>query len=290
MAACSPYLCQRLWEENLPANSGRLNLILPAEIRSQGIAPILEYIYEAKLTVSMENVDAVLSVSCFLRCPSVIKACVDFIKKRMSPSNVISYETMTRDLLRQCNWTSLQQLNQMAKQWVCANIEKVLNAAAFALHLTEDDIHGYLAASDTTKLTLEAVLSALLRWRAAAPGRDRPFARLVTVACHLLDREGLSRAFAFFQQCQGNVNGISRLNINSKSTASNSSKVIAANQTSSMQSNQGTVTAPNADRSTTAILTSLIAQNPATASNGAFSLQNPNSLFEKPGNLSNPKH
>lgn len=248
MAACSPYLCQRLWEENLPANSGRLNLILPAEIRSQGIAPILEYIYEAKLTVSMENVDAVLSVSCFLRCPSVIKACVDFIKKRMSPSNVISYETMTRDLLRQCNWTSLQQLNQMAKQWVCANIEKVLNAAAFALHLTEDDIHGYLAASDITKLTLEAVLSALLRWRAAAPGRDRPFARLVTVACHLLDKEGLSRAFAFFQQCQGNVNGISRLNINSKSTASNSSKVIAANPTSSMQSNQGTVTAPNACR------------------------------------------
>lgn len=291
VAACSPYLCQKLWEENLPANSGRLNLILPAEIRSKGIAPILSYIYEAKLTVSLENADAVLAASCFLRCPSVMKACVDFMKKRMSPSNVISYETMTRDLMKRRNWKSLHQLNQMTKQWVCANIEKVLTSAAFALHLTEDDILGYLAASDITKLTLEAVLSALLRWRAAAPGRDRPFARLVTIACHLLDKEGLSRAFALFQQFQGNVNGISRLNTPSNSTAPNPNKPATENPTSSMQPNQTTLAAQNADRSTKANQTSFIAPNPSTAqhTHNIFSFQNPNNIGNvRPGNPTNP--
>ena len=153
LASCSPYFHAMFTSELIESRQ--------REIEIQGVYPdalelLVEFSYTARVQVSEDNVQALLSASCLLQLTGVRDACAEFLKNQLHPSNCLGIRSFADahtclELLESSNRFALQHFVD-----VCQTEE--------FMFLPLSEMMGLISNNELNVQSEEEVYSAALGW------------------------------------------------------------------------------------------------------------------------------
>ena len=194
MAASSEVLRQKLLDVRSPLDE--LTYVRVENISSSVLTRLFDYVYGARLKVDREIVHPLLLAASQLRYLAVVKACYHFIDKTVDANTALGLLQLTREARRLTgdDPSSGKVTEDNIRRYVFQNVSRVLSSDDFKHYPTEEEILEYMCKAERETVTVESLLSAMLRWRTAGNGsRDLAFVRIMAVACKLWDGEALER-------------------------------------------------------------------------------------------------
>lgn len=132
LSACSDYFRAMFTNDKmLEATSEKIKL---CGIPEEGLEFLLEYMYTAKLGLTTDNVQAVLSAASHCQVMSVIKACAKYLQTQIDIENCIDIATIAENY-------SLGDLKDAIYSFICDNLKNVSKTSDFYRLTPEQIIH-----------------------------------------------------------------------------------------------------------------------------------------------------
>ncbi|CAG9801770.1 unnamed protein product [Chironomus riparius] len=125
-------------------------------ISAVGIENVLNFIYTAKLELSLMNVQEVLSAANYFQLPTVIDACLNFLEGELDTENCI-------DMLIIAENYSLISLRDKILKFICAHISEISKSEEF-LRLQDNQIEKLLSCDLPVDCTETEILRITLTW------------------------------------------------------------------------------------------------------------------------------
>ena len=135
-----------------------LNGVSKASIRS-----LLDFIYTAKLSLSLRNVQEILAAASHLQIPIVIKAAANYLRTQMDVENVVDVVTIAETY-------GLHDLRQRAYRFMSENLSAFSAASVEFYRLSGTQLEHLLQSDFPTDISEHKVLSILLDWLDRQPG------------------------------------------------------------------------------------------------------------------------
>ncbi len=138
LVSCSPYF-EAMFLSGMAESRQK-------SVRLQGIDPsafesILELFYTGKVSISMENVQSILSAASIFQVKHLIDACSEFLKRHLSPSNCLGVRIFgeahgCRKLVEHAVKHTISRFNEVVKceEFLLLNVEQVVEL------LSRDDL------------------------------------------------------------------------------------------------------------------------------------------------------
>lgn len=86
LASCSPYFRGMFTNAMLEASQ---DIISIQGLSETAVAELIRFIYTRKITINVDNIEALLNASAVLQLEPVVQACCEFMKKHLHPSNCL---------------------------------------------------------------------------------------------------------------------------------------------------------------------------------------------------------
>ncbi|XP_055540234.1 kelch-like protein 26 [Wyeomyia smithii] len=153
LSACSEYFRAMFSSHTRESRLSEINL---SNVSPLGIELLLDYIYTAKLTLNLANIQEVLSAASYIQLESVVEACLNYLDQQLDLDNYI-------DVLIISEMYSLKRLNHKVYRFICHHLNVISKSAEF-FRLSERQIELILAGDYPVTCTEIEVLGILLRW------------------------------------------------------------------------------------------------------------------------------
>ncbi|KAL9704860.1 hypothetical protein quinque_008378 [Culex quinquefasciatus] len=153
LSACSEYFRAMFSDHTRESRLSEINL---RNISPLGIELLLDYIYTAKLSLNLANIQEVLSAASYIQLESVVEACLNYLDQQLDLDNYI-------DVLIISEMYSLKRLNHKVYRFICHHLNVISKSQEF-FRLSERQIELILAGDYPVTCTEIEVLGILLRW------------------------------------------------------------------------------------------------------------------------------
>lgn len=123
---------------------------------SNGIDHILNFIYTAKLQLTLSNVQDILSAASYFQVQSVIDACLNFLENELDIENCIDMLVISENY-------SLLQLRDKVLKFICQKISEISQDVEFQ-RLDEHQVYQLLTSDYPVDCSEAEILRILLNW------------------------------------------------------------------------------------------------------------------------------
>jgi len=130
---------------------------------ARGMKAILEYIYTSEVTLTVQNVQEVLSAANHLQVMSVVKFCCEFLKGEISAQNCVEISKIAR-------FFSLNEVESEVRSYILCNFTQFVHTNEF-LRLSESDICALLASNNIRGHSEIELFEAADKWLSHDPAR-----------------------------------------------------------------------------------------------------------------------
>ena len=173
LAACSPYFRAMFMSEMIESRQDSLEV---KDIDEKSLEAIVEFMYTSKIVLTVDNVQKILFAGSLLQMDEISKACSDFMKCHLHPSNCLGVRTFA-------NQHGCTTLSGAADSYAHEHFLEVVGQEEFftidAQHLMA------LIASPDIRIEHESqVYEAIMKWvKFDLPNRERHLAALMSKVC-----------------------------------------------------------------------------------------------------------
>lgn len=154
LAASSDYFCAMFTKDGIVESEQ--NVINIHGISAVGIENVLNFIYTAKLELTLSNIQEVLSAANYFQLSTVIDACLNFLEGELDTENCI-------DMLIISENYSLTPLREKVLRFICSHISEIAKSDEF-WRLQENQIEQLLSSDLPVDCCEAEILKIALTW------------------------------------------------------------------------------------------------------------------------------
>lgn len=137
LASCSPYFRSMFTSEMVESQKNSIEL---HGVNAVGLQGILDYVYTAEVTLTVANVQEILSTANHLQVMSVVKFCCEFLKEEISAQNCVEISKIAR-------FFCLTEVEDAVRLYILSNFTQFIQTNEF-LRLSEADICALLSSNN----------------------------------------------------------------------------------------------------------------------------------------------
>ncbi|KAM3934889.1 kelch-like protein 35 [Leptodactylus fuscus] len=126
---------------------------------------VLDFIYEGRISIQVDNVEDIFKVSDQLQLDSLREECVTFLGGQLDPSNCVN-------IMKFADMFSVLSLSENSKKLMLESFEEISEHGEF-LELSKEELVKYLSDDDLKVRKEEVVFEAVMRWVKANEGQRR---------------------------------------------------------------------------------------------------------------------
>lgn len=170
LAASSPYFNAMFNSDLSERNQCQIEL---HDVTADAVSLLVDYIYTGDLTISDDNVQALLSGSCLLQMNDVRDACCSFLLRQLHPSNCLGIRNFA-------DTHSCEALQTLSHKYALDNFESVCCTDEF-LHLPFKQVRELVSNNEMSVTSEETVYRAIVSWiKHDEPSRNKHTAELLS--------------------------------------------------------------------------------------------------------------